>query len=225
MQALISRSPKRVTRAYRAVGLGIPSLIVASLLAGPARATDPATCSVVPGDSRLIVHVGTAGLFKFAGHEHTVEVPIREGHVDPHPDDPGRSSLRLVFAAKDAVVVPEKEPAGDAPKVQEKMRGPEVLDVARFPEAFFVSSRVTAERASGSRWKATIEGSLTLRGRAHPVKVEVDVDRAEGRLVAEGRFRLRQTDFGIDPVSVAGVVKVKNELDLEAHVVASCPGS
>jgi hypothetical protein len=57
------------------------------------------------------------------------------------------------------------------------------------------------------------------------VKVEVQVERKGGRLVAEARFRLRQTDFGIEPVSVAGVVKVKDELDLEAHIVATCAGS
>jgi hypothetical protein len=57
------------------------------------------------------------------------------------------------------------------------------------------------------------------------VKLEVEVEQAGGRLTAEARFHIRQTDFGIEPVSVGGVVKVKNELSLEAHIVAACPGS
>jgi hypothetical protein len=32
---------------------------------------------------------------------------------------------------------------------------------------------------------------------------------------------VRQTDYGIEPVSVAGVVKVKNELAIEYTIVAT----
>ena len=39
-------------------------------------------------------------------------------------------------------------------------------------------------------------------------------------LRAQGQARLRQTSFGIQPISVAGLVKVKDELLVEVDVVA-----
>ena len=40
------------------------------------------------------------------------------------------------------------------------------------------------------------------------------------RMVARGRTSLKQSDFGIKPISVAGVVKVKNELAIDYEIVA-----
>jgi hypothetical protein len=39
-------------------------------------------------------------------------------------------------------------------------------------------------------------------------------------LTATGRFAIRQTDFGIKPISVGGVVKVKDELTIIFTIVA-----
>ena len=40
------------------------------------------------------------------------------------------------------------------------------------------------------------------------------------RLTATGKFVIKQTDFGITPISVGGVVKVKNELNITFTIVA-----
>jgi hypothetical protein len=48
--------------------------------------------------------------------------------------------------------------------------------------------------------------------------ITVAVKRNGGAYV--GRATLRQTDFGIKPVSAAGgTVKVKNELEIDFHIV------
>ena len=62
-------------------------------------------------------------------------------------------------------------------------------------------------------WK--VLGNLTLHGRTHTVAVEV---RKEGeRYVGTSRFR--QTDFGIQPVKVAGgTIKVKDEILIEFNI-------
>jgi hypothetical protein len=41
-----------------------------------------------------------------------------------------------------------------------------------------------------------------------------------GALTATGRFQVKQTDHGITPVSVAGVVNVKDALDISFTIVA-----
>ena len=86
-----------------------------------------------------------------------------------------------------------------------------VLESDRFPEIRFESTSV--HRLAADQWK--VEGNLTLHGQTHPVVAEVH--RAGSRY--EGRSTIRQTDFGIQPVSVAGgTVKVKDELAIEFSI-------
>ena len=57
-----------------------------------------------------------------------------------------------------------------------------------------------------------MRGNLTLHGQTRPVMV--DVALRDGR--HEGSARLKQRDFGITPVSIAGgTVKVKDEVKVE----------
>jgi hypothetical protein len=39
-------------------------------------------------------------------------------------------------------------------------------------------------------------------------------------LTATGKFTIKQTDFGIKPISVGGVVKVKDDLNINFTIVA-----
>jgi hypothetical protein len=59
---------------------------------------------------------------------------------------------------------------------------------------------------------------LTLHG--HSNRVSAAVRRVQDKYV--GRCRIKPTDFGIDPVRVGGgLVKVKNELDVEFAITAA----
>jgi polyisoprenoid-binding protein YceI len=61
-----------------------------------------------------------------------------------------------------------------------------------------------------------VHGELTLHGETRPVRVTVEGQN--GRY--HGSAELRQKDFGITPVTVAGgTVKVKNEVRVEFDVV------
>ena len=68
------------------------------------------------------------------------------------------------------------------------------------------------------RW--SVQGELELHGRTRPVKV--DVVRDQGHY--KGSTPLKQSDFGITPISIAGgTVKVKDELRIEFDIVAVAP--
>lgn len=209
-----------ISGSLRAVGLALAgALSAADAFSAEA---ERRTCAIVPAESRVDVEVGTGGLFKFAGHEHVVRIPVHEGEVTAVPGDVAASAVRLVFRTGESRVLSSEGPAEDVPKVQEKMRSPSVLDVAAFPEATFVSKKVSGEFAEKGALALVIEGELRLRDQTRPVKATVQVERQEDKLVVSAKLPLRQTDFGIQPVSVAGVVKVKNELQLDLHAVARC---
>ena len=92
------------------------------------------------------------------------------------------------------------------------MLGPEVLDVTQFPAIRFESTTVEGTQLDG--W--TVRGQLTLHGQTQPVTVKVVFDHGHYR----GSASLKQTDFGIIPISIAGgTVKVKDEVSIEFDIV------
>jgi polyisoprenoid-binding protein YceI len=185
------------------------------------RAGAPAEKLVVEAArSHLRIELGRTGLFKFMGHEHQIEAPVAEGQVEVVENDPARSSVRLRFEAARLHLVPGSEPADDIPKVEERMRGPEVLDVTKFPEILFVSTSVKGQADGPARLKLTVAGTLTLKGRSFPVELPLEVRRVDSELEARGELELNLHDIGIEPPSVAGVVKVKDRFRLSFEIYA-----
>jgi len=173
--------------------------------------------------SRVTIEVGRAGLLKLAGHEHTVTAEGLSGEVVADPESLARSSVRVVFAATAVKVTASDGPADDVPKVQATMSGPRVLDVRHFPEIRFVSSAVVGNKAGADAWDIRVIGDLELHGVKRPLEVPLRVTMTGDSLTAEGTVRLHQRDFGIVPVSVGGVVKVKEELVVTFRIVAGPP--
>jgi polyisoprenoid-binding protein YceI len=198
-----------------------------ALSAGGARLeAQPPTYVVDPGRSRVRIHLGRAGLVKFLGHDHEIDAPVADGRIEVVDGDPTRSAVALRFEAARLAIVPGTEPAGDIPAVEERMRGPEVLDVGRYPEIAFASRSVRIVATEDDRFRLVVSGSLTLRGRPVPVEVPVEVTRvADGGLEARGETSLNLKDLGIQPPSVAGVVKVANRFRLEFDIRASLAGA
>ncbi len=198
-----------------------------ALAAGAARLeAEPQTYVVDPGRSRVRIHLDRTGLMKFMGHEHQIDAPVTDGRVEVVDDDPTRSTVALRFDSARLALVPGSEPAGDIPTVEGRMRGPEVLDVTRYPEIAFVSKSVRSVATEGGRVRLVVSGSLTLHGRSVPVELPLEVTRAvDAGIEARGQTNLNLRDLGIEPPSVAGVVKVANRfrLEFEIHATASAP--
>ena len=171
--------------------------------------------------SAVQVHVGKSGVFGFAGHTHEVVAERFEGRVDADPDDLALSSVELSFEASGLKVSGQGEPEGDAPKVQEVMAGPKVLDVSRFPAIRFRSRQVSGRRAADGVYELQVAGEVSLHGVSREVTLPVRVELSGATLTASGRTALAQRAFGIEPVSAGGgTVKVKNEVGVEFRIVA-----
>lgn len=157
--------------------------------------------------SVLRVHVYKAGLFSVFGHDHLIEAPIAEGEVD-HSETP---SVWLRIDARRLRVLDPDASEKDRAEIQRTMLGPKVLDVERYPEIRFQSTAVA--QTGPEQW--TIQGELTLHGQTRPVSVEVVEEDGGYRAVAA----LKQRDFGISPVRVAGgLVKVKDAVQVKGEI-------
>jgi polyisoprenoid-binding protein YceI len=198
----------------------IVSLLLLPLIGGvPSRAAGPRTFTIEPEQSRALIDVGKSGAFSFAGHTHEVEAPVASGLVHLDTDDPSHNSVRLEFNAAAMRVTGKGESADDVPKVTQTMLSEMVLDVRRYPAITFESASVTA-KGSAAALDLSITGRLTIRGRTQAVTAPVAVKLVGDRLTATGKFVVKQTDYGITPISVGGVVKVKNELNITFTIVA-----
>ena len=196
------------------------SILVIAFVGGlSVRAAGPRTFNVEPGQSRALIDVGKSGAFSFAGHTHEVEAPVASGIVHLDTDDPSHNNVRLEFNAAAMRVTGKGEPPDDVPKVQQIMLSEQVLDVRRYPAITFESTSVTA-KGSAAALELSVAGRLTIRGKTQAVTAPVAVKLAGDRLTATGKFVVKQTDYGITPISVGGVVKVKNELNITFTIAA-----
>jgi len=157
--------------------------------------------------SKLTVFVYKAGLFSAFADNHVINAPIASGTIATASSP----AVELVVNAADLVPLdPDLDPAKRA-EVRTRMLGVEVLDTARFTTIKFVSTAI--EPTSPDRWN--VSGSLTIRGVTRTVTFQVV--RSGGRY--HGETRIRQTDFGIKPIRIAGgTVSVKDELRIEFEI-------
>jgi polyisoprenoid-binding protein YceI len=149
--------------------------------------------------SSLTIHVGKVGLFSAAGHEHVVIAPVAEGSLD----DGAHPHVEFRVETARLVVAPEEHQS----EVQKRMQE-QVLESSRFPEIRFASDQI--KRTGNGEWD--VAGKLTLHGETKPVRLQV---RFADRTYT-GSVTIKQTDFGIQPVSAGGgTVKVKDELKID----------
>jgi polyisoprenoid-binding protein YceI len=171
--------------------------------------------------SQVTVHVGRAGAFGFAGHDHEVAVPNLDGIIVLDSVDPTQSTITLRFDVTAMKVTGRGEPAADVPEVQRVMLSDRVLDAQRYPTIAFTSRRIVIVKQAVDRLVLRVEGDLTLRGVTRPITVPVEVRLAADQLAATANATVRQTDFGIRPVTAgAGTVRVKDELEVAFRIVA-----
>jgi polyisoprenoid-binding protein YceI len=199
--------------------LGFSLLAVVMLQGAGGSAAEPHRFWLDSAASRVVIHVGKTGLLGFAGHEHEVLAGSLTGSVVVHPEDLARSSVDVRFQTASLRVTGKGEPKDDVPKVQQTMLGPKCLDVARFPTVSFVSKAVAIKRSSPGHTELELRGDLTLHGVTRELIVPLALELTDDRLKAGGRTTIRQTDFNIAPITVAGVVKVENEVVLEWTLV------
>jgi len=203
------------TRRWRAVVLAAVLPCLAPTLTAQGRDE----FRIQPGTT-VTVQVGKGGLFSFAGHEHEVVAPATDGRIGLDRGDITKSTLRLVFDATAMKVTGKGEPADDVPEVQRVMLSDRVLNAQRYPTITFESRTISRASASTIR----IAGDLTLHGTTKRIDVPVELRLEADRLTAQGKVTIRQTDFGIQPVTAAGgSVRVKDEVTVIFAISASRP--
>ncbi|MFO0014423.1 MAG: YceI family protein [Planctomycetota bacterium] len=155
------------------------------------------------------------------GHAHGVEGRLLRGNILMDGSHPGTLVIdmksfdadtptgRKVFGLADDIDQATRK------KVTENMLGAEVLHVSKYPEAKLENVKLTATGKTSDRKlpEYVMEGDFTLHNTTRTISATCDLEDKNGWNHLRGKFRIRQTDYGIKPYSRAlGAVGVKDEL-------------
>jgi len=169
--------------------------------------------------SRFTVRAFASGLLSFAAHNHTIAIRDFGGDADATYGTVEPASLNMRVKAA-SLAVTDKVSDSDRQKIETTMRN-EVLETSKYPDIVFQSTKVSATRLDEGKYQIRIFGNLTLHGTTRPVTLNARVDFGENEFHAVGEFPVKQSEFGIKPVSVAGgTIKVKDEVKLAFDIVA-----
>ncbi len=192
-------------------------LALAVCVSGLARwsAADVQVWTVVPQSSDVRIQVGKSGLLSVAGHPHEVIAPAVSGTIRFDRQRPEQAEIDLTFDASHLKVTGKGEPAGDVPQVQQTMVSDKVLDVGKYPTIVFRSRQIEVRTRGADQMRLRVAGDLTLHGVTRPIDGPVDVKLSADRLVGTGSVNIKQTNFGIQPITAGlGAVKVKDEVSV-----------
>jgi polyisoprenoid-binding protein YceI len=181
-----------------------------------AAAAGTAVYRIDPPASRITVVVRSGGPFAKLGHHHAIAASKISGYAAPAQ---GRSDFAFRL---DEMTVDERAvraqagltgsvPADAVAATRANMLG-RVLEAGRYP---LVQLRVTGNQH-------TPRLSITLHGVTRSIDVPTALQVTPDTLTAAGQFTLRQTDFGITPMSVlGGALVVKDEMELQFRIQAT----
>ena len=194
-------------RVHLQIGGALFIALAALVLLAAAPGSGTASPLAIDGQkSSITIRVYKTGLFSAFAHNHEIRAPIQDGSLDE-----GKRTVDFTVDAKQLRVLDPDASSSERIQVQANMQGPEVLNVQTFPEIKFHSANI--EPDGPGRW--TVHGDLTLHGQTHPVSVSVQGEKGH----YTGSAALKQTNFGITPISIAGgSVKVKDEVRVEFEI-------
>lgn len=174
--------------------------------------------------STFTVQAFAAGLFSAFGHDPVIGVRKFEGEVAFVPVTFDDVSVKLRIDASSLAVVNDLKEK-DRREIEQTMRE-QVLEIRKYPEIVFQSSSISLARLGEGRYRARVIGALTLHGvTQNNIWISGEVTMRPDGLRAKGEFTVKQTDYSIRLVSVAGgTLKIRNEVKGRFDILARRDG-
>lgn len=177
--------------------------------------------------SSFVLQVFKEGVASSFAHDHVVHATKYTAALQADATDPTTASIEVTVQTAalvndDTTVrkqfnLPLNVSDSDRRKVDEAMKGDEVLDVEKYPTITFRSTGVSA----GADGRLTLKGNLTLHGVTRAVSMPFSA-RVDGDTIdAQARYTFKTSDFSMPPYSaMLGAVRCKDEVVLNLHIVA-----
>jgi polyisoprenoid-binding protein YceI len=173
--------------------------------------------------SRFTVQAFATGVLSAMGHNPKIDIRSINGEVEFDPQALEASGLHLTIQSASLSVLND---ISDKDRREiERVMNSEVLEVDRYPEIRYDASAISVSTLDSDLYSADLNGDLSFHGVTRKQPVTVRIAMMGERLRASGDFTMRQSDYGIKPVSVAGgALKLKDELRFSFDVIANSEG-
>jgi len=166
---------------------GLSLSVAAPVASSNPKSVKAGTYKVEPHHTQVTFSVSHLGFTNYSGLFSGVS-----GSLTLDPARPGMSKLE--------VAIPVQSVMTTSDKLTEELKGEQWFDTAKFPNATFVSTRVTP----GAKGTATISGNLTLHGVTKPISLHVrfigaGVNPLDKAFTAgfEATGTIKRSEFGI----------------------------
>ena len=171
--------------------------------------------------SRFTVQTFAAGILSAMGHNPTIGIRTFSGEAEFNPDTPEANGFRLTIQSS-SLSVQDDISDKDRREIERVMKV-DALEIEKYPEIRYeTTSPIAINKIDSSLFSATLNGSLTFRGVSRVELIPVRIMSMGEMLRASGEFTLRQSNYQIKPVSVAGgALKLKDELKFSFEMVAN----
>jgi len=187
---------------------------------------------VVADESSLLVLVYRAGALAALGHNHVISCRCITGTLYL-PDDPLQGSFDLRIAVDQLTVddptlrlaehsanFPADVPQSARQGTRHNMLGTALLYAARYPQ-IVLRAEGLRPAPKGQPGDLIAEARIDVRGHARSIAVPVHYELRSDRLVATGRFSLRQSAVGLTPFSaMGGALRVRDVMRVRFQLVA-----
>jgi len=187
-----------------------------ALLACAAGWAQPADYVIQPAaGASFVLEVHKTGLM--SGKKHVFRFERYEGGLRYDPAHPETSHVRLSIEAASAVCEDDWVSESQRADIL-KYALNDMMAVAEHPRLVFESSGVRP----GAGGKFSVTGTLTIRGKAKPVTLEVALGNKGDSLRFDGAAVVNLKHYGIKPRrAFLGVIGTKNEMDVRFRLIAT----
>jgi polyisoprenoid-binding protein YceI len=169
--------------------------------------------------SRFTVQAFATGLLSSFGHNPKIGIRDCEGEIQFVSETHEKALFRMIVRTGAMEVLDEMK-SDDRKKLEQTMYE-EVLEVQQFPTAGYESKQITIQKLSDDLLVAHVSGELSFHGATQSLSFDARVTRMGTMLRISGEFPLRQSDYGIKPVSFAGgALRLKDEVKFNFELVA-----
>jgi len=197
--------------------------------AAPARVAPTGDFEVDPAASDVRIFVYRSGRLARVGHNHVISSRDVQGKVSVSRTKNLKGStvkLRIPVATlvvDDPALRKEAGEEFESALTQEQIDGTlrTMLSAAVLHAAPFPLVTVKGTVVGGTLPDLELDAVMTVRDREHQFRTPVRVERTEDSVTASGEFRIRQSDFEIEPVNLLqGALSVNDEFKVQFRIVA-----
>jgi polyisoprenoid-binding protein YceI len=175
--------------------------------------------SIDPASSRFTVQAFATGLLSTFGHNPRIGIRDYDGQIDFVPETYEKALVRINVRTATMDVLDEMKDKDR--KTLEQTMYEQVLEADRFPNTVYESKQIIVQKLGNDLLSARVTGELSFHGVTQTQSFDARVTALGTMLRISGDFSLRQSDYGIKPVSfAAGALRLKDELKFDFELVA-----